>query len=193
MLMRYCVNAPQTGLCKEYDVNCNIQILVLIDIVDTISNSNALVARTLYSTTDLDFGSHRAHRVGGAKHSLVVRVARAVDLRRTGSAIAGRRCTLIETVAEFASGPESMLSGSTELGAESGRWVGFGKLNAIRDPPSFRPGHQAWTRYMYFLLEKIARDNPLWRSAFEYDVKKTATRLSSVFGLSAKSRSRASH
>ena len=49
---------------------------ILIDIVDTISNSNVLVVRTLYSTTDLDFGSHRAHRVGGAKHSLVISVAK---------------------------------------------------------------------------------------------------------------------
>ena len=62
---------------------CNIGIL--IDIVDTISNSNVLVVRTLYSTTDLDFGSHRAHRVGGAKHSLVIRVARAVGLQCRGS------------------------------------------------------------------------------------------------------------
>ena len=53
-----------------------------------------LTDRELYSTksqTDLDFGFHRAHHVGGAKHSLVIRVARAVNLRRTGSAIAGRR------------------------------------------------------------------------------------------------------
>ena len=48
-----------------------IIIGILIDIVDTISNSNALVVRKLYSTTDLDFGSHRAHHVGGAKHTLV--------------------------------------------------------------------------------------------------------------------------
>jgi hypothetical protein len=40
--------------------------------------------------------------------------------------------------------PESVFSSNTELGAESGRWVNFGNLKAIRDPPSFRPARQAF-------------------------------------------------
>ena len=63
-----------SGRWSTSRASCRGNIGILIDIVDTGSNSNVQVVRTLYSTTDLDFGSHRAHRVGGAKHSLIIMV-----------------------------------------------------------------------------------------------------------------------